>query len=74
LNPKWGSVEVTELKVYKEEETKQMTAVSWVEIPGAVAGICTTFAFVPQLVKIYRQGGRDLCYGMLSLYLAGVLQ
>ena len=50
-----------------------MIAAGWVEILGAVAGFCTTFAFVPQLVKIYRQGGRDLSYGMLSLYLGGVL-
>lgn len=50
-----------------------MTAPVWVEILGAVAGFCTTFAFVPQLVKIYKQGGRDLSYGMLSFYLGGVL-
>jgi MtN3 and saliva related transmembrane protein len=46
---------------------------SWVETLGDIAGFCTTFAFVPQLVKIYRQGGRDLSYGMLSFYLGGVL-
>jgi MtN3 and saliva related transmembrane protein len=40
---------------------------------GTMAGFCTTAAFVPQLVKIWRQGGRDLSYGMLSLYLVGVL-
>jgi MtN3 and saliva related transmembrane protein len=50
-----------------------MTARGWVEFIGAVAGFCTTFAFVPQLLKIYKQGGRDLSYGMLSLYLGGVL-
>ena len=50
-----------------------MSTSEWVEIFGGVAGFCTTFAFVPQLVKIYRQGGRDLSYGMLSLYLFGVL-
>ena len=50
-----------------------MTAPAWVEVLGAVAGFCTTFAFVPQLVKIYKQGGRDLSYAMLSLYLGGVL-
>ena len=44
-----------------------------IEILGAVAGFCTTFAFVPQLVKIHRQGGRDLSYGMLVFYLTGVL-
>src|SRR5271157_1707193 len=52
---------------------RSMTAPGWVEVLGAVAGFCTTFAFVPQLVKIYKQGGRDLSYGMLSLYLGGVL-
>ena len=50
-----------------------MNSRSWVETLGAVAGFCTTFAFVPQLVKIYRQGGRDLSYGMLAFYLGGVL-
>lgn len=42
-------------------------------ILGAVAGFCTTFAFVPQLIKIQKQGGRDLSYGMLIFYLTGVL-
>jgi MtN3 and saliva related transmembrane protein len=50
-----------------------MTSPAWVEALGSIAGFCTTFAFVPQLVKIYRQGGRDLSYGMLSFYLGGVL-
>ena len=44
-----------------------------IEILGAVAGFCTTFAFVPQLLKIRKQGGRDLSYGMLAFYLTGVL-
>lgn len=44
-----------------------------IEILGAVAGFCTTFAFVPQLIKIQKQGGRDLSYGMLVFYIAGVL-
>lgn len=44
-----------------------------IEILGAIAGFCTTFAFVPQLVKIQKQGGRDLSYGMLIFYLTGVL-
>jgi len=57
----------------KTRRNRTMTAPVWVEILGAVAGFCTTFAFVPQLVKIYKQGGRDLSYGMLSLYLGGVL-
>jgi len=57
-----------------EEETFPVLAVSQsIEVLGAVAGFCTTFAFVPQIVKIHKQGGRDLSYGMLAFYLAGVL-
>ena len=44
-----------------------------IAILGGVAGVCTTVAFVPQVVKIWKQGGRDLSYGMLGLYLTGVL-
>jgi MtN3 and saliva related transmembrane protein len=50
-----------------------MTSPAWVEALGGIAGFCTTFAYVPQLVKIYGHGGRDLSYGMLTLYLGGVL-
>jgi MtN3 and saliva related transmembrane protein len=48
-----------------------MTTESWVMVVGTVGGSCTTFAFVPQVVKIWKQGGRDLSYGMLVLYLIG---
>ena len=50
-----------------------MLAPPSIETLGTVAGCFTTFAFVPQLVKIYRQGGRDLSYGMLSFFLIGTL-
>jgi MtN3 and saliva related transmembrane protein len=50
-----------------------MTTDSWIIVVGTVAGFCTTFAFVPQLIKIWRQGGRDLSYGMLALYLIGAI-
>ncbi len=40
---------------------------------GAIAAICTTGAFVPQIVKIRKQGGADVSYLMLFVYLAGVL-
>ena len=40
---------------------------------GSIAGFCTTVAYVPQAVKTWRQGGRDLSYGMLVLYLTGVV-
>lgn len=45
----------------------------WKFVIGTVAALCTTMAFVPQIVKIRRYGGRDLSYPMLGLYLAGVL-
>jgi MtN3 and saliva related transmembrane protein len=35
--------------------------------------VCTTSAFIPQILKIRRQGGGDLSYPMLFLYLAGIL-
>ena len=40
---------------------------------GIVAAFCTTVAFVPQIVKLRKQGGKDLSYPMLLLYLIGVL-
>src|SRR5207244_9910697 len=40
---------------------------------GTVAAFCTTMAFVPQIVKLRKQGGEDLSYQMLFLYLTGVL-
>ena len=49
-----------------------MTTQSWVTVVGTAGGFCTTFAFVPQVMKIWKQGGRDLSYGMLALYLIGV--
>ena len=40
---------------------------------GALAAICTTTAFIPQILKIRRQGGDDLSYPMLLLYLTGIV-
>jgi MtN3 and saliva related transmembrane protein len=45
---------------------------TWTESIGFIAATCTTLAFVPQLVKIRKQGGRDLSYLMLLIYLAGL--
>jgi len=39
---------------------------------GTLAAICTTGAFVPQIVKIRKQGGEDLSYLMLAVYFVGV--
>jgi 5'(3')-deoxyribonucleotidase/uncharacterized protein with PQ loop repeat len=40
---------------------------------GTIAAICTTGAFVPQIIKIRKQGGEDVSYLMLFVYLVGVL-
>lgn len=39
---------------------------------GTLAAICTTGAFVPQILKIRKQGGDDLSYAMLGVYFVGV--
>jgi MtN3 and saliva related transmembrane protein len=40
---------------------------------GGIAAVSTTGAFIPQILKIRRQGGGDLSYPMLFLYLTGIL-
>ncbi len=44
-----------------------------VTVIGTIAAIFTTMAFIPQILKIRRQGGEDLSYFMLLFYLTGVL-
>jgi len=44
-----------------------------VNVIGGVAAVCTTVALVPQILKIRRQGGEDLSYPMLLLYLTGIV-
>jgi MtN3 and saliva related transmembrane protein len=40
---------------------------------GTLAAICTTGAFITQIARIRKQGGDDLSYAMLSVYLTGVV-
>jgi 5'(3')-deoxyribonucleotidase/uncharacterized protein with PQ loop repeat len=40
---------------------------------GSLAAACTTFSFIPQIVKIKKQGGKDLSFPMLFIYLSGCL-
>ena len=40
---------------------------------GSLAAACTTFSFVPQIFKIKKQGGKDLSFPMLFIYLSGCL-
>jgi MtN3 and saliva related transmembrane protein len=44
-----------------------------VDFVGTIAAVCTTSAFIPQILKIKRQGGEDLSYPMLSIYLTGIV-
>jgi len=50
-----------------------MSAETWIAVVGSVAAVLTTGAFVPQILRTWRRGGRDLSYGLLVLYLAGVV-
>jgi 5'(3')-deoxyribonucleotidase/uncharacterized protein with PQ loop repeat len=48
-----------------------MSVATWSAIVGTVAALCTTLSFLPQLVKVRRQGGGDLSSTMLMMYLIG---
>jgi MtN3 and saliva related transmembrane protein len=43
----------------------------YVEAAGLVGALLTTIAFLPQVVRTWRQGGEGLSYLMLALFLAG---
>jgi MtN3 and saliva related transmembrane protein len=58
------------LEIVADPTGEQMGLSSYI---GGVAAVCTTSAFVPQIFKIWRQGGRDLSYKMLTLYLTGLV-
>src|SRR3984893_10313614 len=61
---------VTAIYYRYRREVIRMSVTAYI---GIVAAFCTTGAFVPQIVKLRKQGGKDLSYPMLFLYLAGVL-
>lgn len=50
-----------------------MTTTSILGFLGTIAALCTTGAFVPQIAKIRKQGGKDISFAMLTVYLVGVL-
>ena len=50
-----------------------MTTEALSAVLGTAAGFCTTVSFVPQIIKIWKQGGRDVSYAMLTFFLVGVL-
>jgi 5'(3')-deoxyribonucleotidase/uncharacterized protein with PQ loop repeat len=40
-------------------------------IVGTAGAVCTTQSFLPQLLRVRRQGGYDLSWAMLSMFLVG---
>lgn len=48
-----------------------MMDINWSALIGTAATGCSALSFLPQVLKVHRQGGRDLSIGMLALLLAG---
>jgi 5'(3')-deoxyribonucleotidase/uncharacterized protein with PQ loop repeat len=48
-----------------------MIDVNWSALIGTAGTACSALSFLPQVLKVRRQGGRDLAAGMLALLLAG---
>jgi MtN3 and saliva related transmembrane protein len=47
---------------------------NYIAIIGILAGICTTIAFLPQVLKTWRsKSAKDLSLGMFSIFCAGVV-
>ena len=50
-----------------------MIDVNWSAVLGTGGALCSALSFLPQVVKVRRQGGRDLSAAMLGLLLAGAV-
>ena len=48
-----------------------MIDVNWSAVVGTAGSLCSALSFLPQMLKVRRQGGGDLSMGMLALLLAG---
>ena len=49
-----------------------MTAATWSAVLGTAAALCTTLAFLPQLIAIRKGRNAELSASMLGIYLAGL--
>ena len=48
-----------------------MTSADWL---GSIAGFCTTVAFLPQVLKVWRtRSARDVSLGMYAVFTLGVV-
>ena len=50
-----------------------MTDINWSAVIGTAGGVCSAMSFLPQMLKVRRQGGRDLSMAMLALLLSGAI-
>jgi len=50
-----------------------MVDVNWSAVMGTAGAACSAFSFLPQVLKVRRQGGHDLSAAMLALLLAGAV-
>jgi len=47
--------------------------IAWISFVGSVAGICTTVAFLPQVVRTWRtRSTSDISLGMFALMVFGI--
>jgi len=49
-----------------------VTSIAWPTLTGVAAALCTTLAFVPQLLNMRKGGSAELSSAMLAMYLAGL--
>lgn len=46
----------------------------WITTVGMIAGICTTLAFVPQVLQVYKsRSAKDISLGMYAIFISGVV-
>jgi 5'(3')-deoxyribonucleotidase/uncharacterized protein with PQ loop repeat len=50
-----------------------MPDMNWSAVIGTAGGICSAMSFFPQMLKVRRQGGRDLSIATLALLLSGAV-
>jgi len=50
-----------------------MIDVNWSAVIGTAGALCSAMSFLPQMLKVRRQGGRDLSMTMLALLLSGAV-
>lgn len=51
-----------------------MNEIDYIQLLGVIAGILTTVAFLPQVVKTWKsRSAKDLSLGMFSIFCLGVL-